>query len=134
MSEIGNWAKSGILIVGIYFKENVPNAANDARRWLKDTLINQLINKLDYGNREFIIPLEYALTRYIPYVKEKENQKSKHKRPPGRAKGGEYKYLIQNVDEEFYKALFEILNENQKRIKWFGEYYVMVAKRVRKYE
>ncbi len=123
MSETPEWfdesMRNGILIVGIYFRTLKGNVQNDARRWLRDTLTRELREYVDEIN-----PLEYALTRYISPTQVKGKA--------GKAKGGEYKYLIKNATHEFYRKLFEILEERKKSRtpEWFGDYYVLVSRRL----
>ena len=113
--------RNGILIVGIYFKIIKDYVQNEARRWLGTSLCNNL-----KGLADSIEPLEYALTRYISYTKRKGMA--------GKAKGGEYKYLVKNATPEFYERLFKILEEKRKSGKpeWFGDYYVLFSKRLLK--
>lgn len=123
MGETPEWfdegIKDGILIVGVYFKILKDYVQNEARLWLKDTLCNKLKSYVDE-----IDPLEYALTRYISHTKVKGRA--------GKAKGGEYKYLIKNASPKFYRKLFEILEEkkNSGKPEWFGDYYVLVSRKL----
>jgi len=130
MSEYPIWydedtMKEGILIVGIYFRILKDYVQNEARTWLME----ELPKKLKAASPETsIVPLEYALTRYISPAKKKGRA--------GRAKGGEYKYLIENATPEFYEALFEILEKKKENGKpeWFGDYYILIARRVIRYD
>lgn len=117
--------KEGILIVGIYFKVLKDYVQNEAREWL----LEELPEKLKAASPETSIePLEYALTRYISPAKKRGRA--------GKAKGGEYKYLIENATPKFYEALFEILEKKKEKGKpeWFGDYYILIARRVIKDE
>lgn len=116
--------RDGILIVGVYFKVLKDYFQNEARKWLMENLPKKLKESFPETNIE---PLEYALTRYISPVPKKGRA--------GKAKGGEYKYLIENATPEFYEKLFEILEQKkQNGPEWFGDYYILVAKRVVRYE
>jgi len=123
MGDVPEWfnedIKDGILIVGVYFKIIKDNVQNDARRWFIKTLHKNLEKYVDE-----IDPIEYALTRYISHTKLKGRA--------GKAKGGEYKYLIKNATPEFYRKLFKILEEkkNSGKPEWFGDYYVLISKRL----
>jgi len=128
MSEYPAWydedtMKEGILIVGVYFRTLKDNFQNDARRWL-EKLPEKLKELQTIPPETNIEPLEYALTRYVSPAKKKGRR--------GRSKGGEYKYLIENATPEFYEGLFNLLEDTKKSGKpeWFGDYYILIARRV----
>ena len=116
----------GILIVGVYFTTLKDNFQNDARRWFRNGLPNELEKRSEkISPKPKIEPLEYALTRYISPTKDER----------GRSKGGEYKYSIENATPMFYEVLFDILERKKesKKPEWFGDYYVLIARSVIKY-
>ena len=126
MNEYPSWydedkMKDGILIVGVYFRGLKDNYQNDAREWLLNKLFDYLE---DCCSEVKVEPIEYALTRYISPVKRKGRA--------GRAKGGEYKYMIENATPEFYERLFKKLEKTKKKgaPEWFRDYYVFIAERV----
>lgn len=128
MSEQPEWydeelMKDGILIVGIYFKVLKGYVQNEARKFLKNILPARLKEKAPETTME---PLEYALTRYISPIPKRGRA--------GKAKGGEYKYLIENATPRFYNNLFDVLREEKEKWEWFGDYYVLIARRVVKDE
>jgi len=148
--------KNCILIVGVYFETEGYNVQNDARRLLEKLVKNKKLEKY----AEKIEPLEYALKRYISnpekrayQVLEKIVQSATEdvdnveyneleyltsryivpvkKRIAGKSKGGEYKFLVKNATPEFYKKLKQLLEEKkQNGPKWFGDYYILIAKRI----
>lgn len=147
--------KNCILIVGVYFETEGYNVQNDARRLLENLAENKELKK--YAKIE---ALEYALKRYISNPEKRAYQilekivqsaaedvgnveyneleylTSRYivpirKRIAGKTKGGEYKFLVKNATPEFYSKLKELLDKKkQNEPKWFGDYYILVAKRV----
>ncbi len=129
MNEYPSWydedkMKDGILIIGIYFRSIKDNHQYDVKRFLSETLIKYLRKCCPEVKVE---PIEYALTRYVSPVKRKGRA--------GKAKGGEYKYMIENATPKFYEKLFEKLEEKKKKgePEWFGDYYVLIAEVMRIY-
>ncbi|MGB9762435.1 MAG: hypothetical protein ACPLW7_00230 [Minisyncoccia bacterium] len=118
----------GVLIVSIYFPSFKGNFPNDCRRFLAQTLPRYL---KDYTDK--IEPLNYSLIRYIPMdavLKENKNNKEEKKlRISGKAAGGQYTYIIKGATPEFFRKLFDFLEErkNRKIDEFLGNYNVILG-------